>query len=261
MTGIGTMEMSTRGGPPSLYSAAELYDAIVQPGPCETFYLEEARRARGSVLELACGTGRLTIPLARDGHVVVGLDTSPDMLAAARRKAREGGLDATFLLGDMRAFDLGRHFALVIISCNSLAHLTETEDVLACLSAVRRHLAPGGKLAFDVVQPDLRALSHPGHEARRLDLGPNPSSAIEAEEVSSYDPVTQLRTSQWRVRSAGLPAQDMAPLVLRQFFPRELPLLLAAAGLELVERHGDFARNPLGRGSLNQICIARAAES
>ena len=244
---------------PSLYGAADLYDAIVQPGPCESFYREEARRAGGPVLELACGTGRLTLPLARDGHAVVGLDTSRPMLAAARRKAWECGLDVAFIQGDMRDFDLGGRFALVIISCNSLAHLSEPEDILACLTTVRRHLAPGGTLAFDVVQPDLRALSRPERGPRRLDLGPNPSSAIEAEEVSSYDPVTQLRTSHWRIRRAGQPEQAMAPLVLRQFFPRELPLLLGAAGLALVARHGDFARNPLGPGSLNQICLARAA--
>ncbi|WP_458095558.1 class I SAM-dependent DNA methyltransferase [Roseomonas sp. WA12] len=244
---------------PSLYAAADLYDAIVQPGPCENFYREEARGADGPVLELACGTGRLTLPLARDGHAVVGLDSSRPMLEAARRKAREGGIGASFLQGDMRNFELGRRFALIVISCNSLAHLSEPEDILACLSATCRHLAPGGTLAFDVMQPDLGALSRPEQGPRRLDLGPNPSSAIEAEEVSSYDPVTQLRTSRWRIRRAGQPEQAMAPLVLRQFFPRELPLLLRAAGLELVARHGDFARNPLGPGSLNQICLARAA--
>jgi hypothetical protein len=51
----------------------------------------------------------------------------------------------------------------------------------------------------------------------------------------------------------------MAPLVLRQFFPQELPLLLEAAGLEMMARWGDFARNPLAPGSLNQVCLARAA--
>ncbi len=244
-------------GPLSLYDAADLYDAIVQPGPCEAFYREEARRWGGPVLELACGTGRLTLPLARDGHDVVGLDSSASMLTAARRKADQTGTEASFVQGDMRAFDLGRLFGVVIISCNSLAHLTDTGDLRACLAAVRRHLAPGGVLAFDVVLPDPRLLAQPQGMTRRLDLGPNPASAIEAEEQAQYDPVEQVRISQWRIRQSDGGEQVMAPLVLRQFFPNELPLLLEAEGLDLVARYGDFAGNPLGPWSLNQICLAR----
>ncbi|WP_426959635.1 class I SAM-dependent methyltransferase [Muricoccus radiodurans] len=240
-----------------LYDRADLYDAIVQPGPCEAFYREEARRCGGPVLELACGTGRLTLPLARDGHEVVGLDASHSMLSAARRKAREAGLSVSFEHGDMRSFDLDRRFALIIVSCNSLAHLTTNEKVRACLIRVRRHLAPGGRLAFDVVRPDLGLLSRPEDEWRQLDLGPNPASAIRAEEAASYDPITQIRTSRLRVARAGQPGVAVAPLVLRQFFPQELPLLLETAGLEMVERYGDFARNPLTPDSLNQICLAR----
>lgn len=245
--------------PLSLYDMADLYDAIVQPGPCEAFYREEARRWRGPVLELACGTGRLTWPLARDGHEVVGLDASEAMLAAAWRKAARDGARARFVRGDMRAFDLGRRFGLVVISCNSLAHLTEPRDLRSCLRAVRRHLLPEGVLAFDVVLPDPRLLAQPSDEVRRLDLGPNPASAVEAEEVAHYDPVAQLRVSHWRVRRQGGRSQAMAPLVLRQFFPQELPLLLEAAGLEMVARWGDFARNPMGADSLNQVCLARVA--
>ncbi len=80
--------------PPSLYDLAEVYDAILPPGPCEPFYREEARRAGGPVLELACGTGRLTVPLAQDGHEVVGLDASTAMLARAREKAAGAGVTA-----------------------------------------------------------------------------------------------------------------------------------------------------------------------
>jgi SAM-dependent methyltransferase len=245
------------GGPLSLYDDAEIYDAIVPPGPCEPFYRNLARRAAGPILELACGTGRLTLPIAQDGHEVVGLDASPAMLAAARRKADGQGLDVGFVEGDMRDFDLGRRFGLVILSCNSLSHLTEPRDLLAALAAVRRHLRPRGLFAFDVVLPDPRDLARCGAGPRRLDLGPNPGSAIEAEEEIEYDPVRQLRIGHWRIRSGPGGAMDFAPLVQRQFFPHEIPLLLAASGLELEARHGDFESNPLSAWSLNQICVAR----
>ena len=240
----------------SLYDMPEVYDAIVPRGPCEGFYRHEAKRG-GPVLELACGTGRLTLPIARDGHEVIGLDASPAMLAAASRRAAQRGTAARFVLGDMRDFDLGRHFRLVIVSCNSLAHLTRTEDLRRCFAAVRQHLAPGGVFAFDVVQPNLRLLTRPEQKSRRLDIGPNPSSAIEAEEVTRYDPIAQVRFSQWRIRLQHGGGQTMVPLALRQFFPQELPLLLEAGGLKLVARYGDFARNRLGPESLNQVCLAQ----
>jgi SAM-dependent methyltransferase len=244
---------------PALYDLAPLYDRIVHPGPCEPFYLDLARQIAGPVLELACGTGRLTIPLAQDGHEVVGLDASPTMLRAAREKARVEGLEITFLEDDMRSFALPRRFGLVLVGCNSLAHLTGTEDLLACLAAVRRHLGPGGILAFDIVNPDLRTLTRPPSERIRLDLGPNPSSGIPVEEVAFYDPVRQVRTARLRVCEPvpGCAAGELAALHLRLIYPQELPLLLEAAGLELVARFGDFARNPLTSASLNQICIAR----
>jgi SAM-dependent methyltransferase len=244
---------------PSLYDLPELYDAIMQRGPCEAFYREEARRAAGSVLELACGTGRVTLPLALDGHEIVGLDALPQMLATARNKAARAGLSPALMLGDMRRFALGRRFALVVVSCNSLAHLIETEDVQACLSTVRRHLAPGGTLAFDVVSPDIRVLAGLPGEHRRLDGGPNPASAVPAVERALYDPIRQLRIAYWRVWLRDGAARSLAPLMLRQFFPQELPVLLRSAGLILQARYGDFARNPLAAGSLNQVCLAGIA--
>ena len=70
----------------TLYDNPHLYDLVVPRGPCEPFYRSVARSTGGPVLELACGTGRLTIPLAQDGHGVVGLDSSACMLRRARAK-------------------------------------------------------------------------------------------------------------------------------------------------------------------------------
>jgi len=257
----------------SLYDVPPLYDLVIRPGPCKAYYRELARRVGGPVLELACGTGRLTIPIAADGHEVVGLDASPAMLRRARQKAESwssgsraphaeadssDGLDLTFLAGDMRSFDLGRQFPLVIVSCNSLAHLITNDELKACFSTVLRHLAPGGLLAFDIVNPDLRALARDTLESVRLDLGPNRSSGIAVEETAAYDPVQQVRILSWRVREPKVGVREVAPLRLRQIFPQELPLLLKASGLELAARHGDFDGNPLTGESLNQICLARA---
>ncbi|HSA66520.1 MAG TPA: class I SAM-dependent methyltransferase [Methyloceanibacter sp.] len=241
--------------PLTLYEAPELYDLAFGPGPCEPFYREEARRAAGPVLELACGTGRLTIPIARDGHEIVGLDVSSAMLDAARCKAKQARVrEATFVRTDMRSFALGGRFALVIVSCNSLAHLTTNDDLKACFSRIREHLRPGATVAFDIVNPRVTSLARSASEVVCLDtvLG---CQGITVRETADYDPVTQIRTAQWRVRQGEQSARTLAPLCLRQIFPQELLLLLEAAGLKLVARYGDFDRGPFSGESLNQVCL------
>jgi SAM-dependent methyltransferase len=242
----------------TLYDDPILYDRMVRPGPCEAFYRDLARQTGGPILELACGTGRLTIPLASEGHEVVGLDASRAMLRATQAKAKAEDVEITLVQGDIRSFNLGQRFPLVILCCNSLAHLTTNEDVKAGLACVLKHLAPGGLFAFDIANPDVRALARSHSECVRLDLGPNPSSGIAVEEVASYDPVQQIRIAQWRVLEPDATTHEVAPLNLRVFFPQEVPFLLEAASLELAARYGDFAGNPLTGESLNQICIARA---
>ena len=142
------------------YSQAKLYDLLFPGGgPAVDFYRAEADRSGGRVLELGCGTGHKLIPVAADGHPCVGLDFSSDMLAEARLKADERGVAVEWLHGDMRDFDLGRTFDLVFIAGNSLLHLHEAEDLVSCFRSVRRHLAPGGRLAFDVFNPSVRVLA------------------------------------------------------------------------------------------------------
>ena len=242
----------------ALYEVPKLYDLAFGPGPCEAFYREEARRAAGPVLELACGTGRLTIPIARDGHEIVGLDASPAMLEVALSKAEQAGVrGATFVLADMRSFAIESKFALVIVSCNSLADLTSNDDLKACFSRIREHLRPGAIVAFDIVNPDVTWLARPASEVVCIDtvLG---CREISVRETANYDPVTQIRTANWRVRHGEQHARILAPLRQRLIFPQELLLLLEAAGLKLVARYGNFDRGPFSGESLNQICLCSA---
>jgi SAM-dependent methyltransferase len=116
------------------------------------FYVDLARQAAGrgeAVLELACGTGRVTIPIAQAGVEVTGLDNAPAMLDVARRKAAAAGVDVRWVLGDMRTFRLGQRFGLVIIPFRSFLHLLTDADQQACLQHVYEHLLPGGRFALN----------------------------------------------------------------------------------------------------------------
>lgn len=237
----------------ALYDLPELYDRLVPPGPCERFYGDLATAA-GSLLELGCGTGRLTVPLAGIARRVVGLDASEAMLSTARRKARAAGAPVRFVAADMRSFQLEKRFDLVIVSCNSLAHMTGDEDLAAAFGAIRRHLAPGGRFAFDVVNPK-KAFAASGREVVKR---AHSTAGLRVRERAAFDPERRVREARWRVESAGGDVVELAPLRLRQFAPDELETALSAAGLRLVERFGDFDRRPF-RASSSRSFIGVAA--
>jgi SAM-dependent methyltransferase len=241
-----------------LYSDPNLYDRIFSPGPYGAFYAEEARRHGGPVLELACGTGQLLVPIARNGLNAVGLDLSAAMLARARDRARAAEADVELVEGDMRSFDLETRFGLVFIARNSLLHLSTSEDFAACFDRVRRHLRPGGAFVFDVFNPSVEILARPPHQrfpVMRIEHPQRGEVTIEA--TSDYDAATQVNRATWYFSAPGEADFLVAPLHLRSIFPRELPLLLAAGGLRLESRSGDFSGAAFDSGSRHQVCTCR----
>lgn len=133
------------------FSDAEalIYDQGMDDWPGEIdFYKKFANVAKEkgqSVLDIACGTGRVTLRLAQTGAHVVGLDLAADMLAIAQQKA-QGLQNVRWVEGDMRSFDLGERFGLVIIPVHSFQFMLTPQDQVECLQCIRRHLLPGGLL-------------------------------------------------------------------------------------------------------------------
>ncbi len=105
------------------------------------------------VLELGAGTGRVTVPMARRGFIMTGLEVSPAMLERARTRSEREGVNVRWLEGDMREFDLNKQFPLIIAPFNALMHLYTLEDQDRALERIRAHLEPGGVFAFDLYQP------------------------------------------------------------------------------------------------------------
>ena len=242
-----------------LYDHPELYDALLPVGAHVPFYVELARQQGGAVLELACGTGLLTIPIAVDGRPTVGIDLSRPMLKAARTRASAAGAAVGFLQADMRHFALGREFDLIFIARNSLLHLLSTGDLLAAFTAVRRHLARDGIFAFDIFNPNVRMLAQPpGQRVQVMEVETQMFGPLRVEAASDYDSSTQVNHATWYISTSDKQDAWIAPLVLRSIFPQELPLLLSAAGFELISRFGELSREPFGPGSRAQVCLCRA---
>lgn len=251
------------------YVDAALYDYEYRRRRADiAFYRELARRRLGRpaqggrILELGAGSGRITVPLARDGYEVVALDQSAPMLA--RLKARAAKLPGaaaariTPLAGELCTFDAPGKFPLVIAAFNVLEHLYTRGELEACLHRVAAHLAPGGAFAFDVQLPDLAWLIRDPYRqwAKTRFTDPTTKRAMIYSTNHVYDPVSQVVV----IRLYYEPADGRGPtrivkLTQRKFFPAELEALVAHAGFRVVARHGDFFWGPLEGTSESQVLV------
>jgi SAM-dependent methyltransferase len=247
----------------SLYDDSDLYNLVAPADPAmERFYIEAAGGPGREVLELACGTGRITAPLAASGARVIGGDLSATMLAHARTALARSGLDVELLQIDMRDFELrdGRRLDAVVIAANSLLHLQTASDFERAFTSIRRHLVPGGRFCFDIFVPSTVLLARNPDQRDLLGRFAHPVlGEVTIMETIAYDPVTQVSQVTWYWSTLERGEFRQSSLEMRQIFPQELPLLLGSGGFELIERFGDFDRSPLTRASRRQVCIAVAA--
>ncbi len=174
-------------------------------------HVRAVQRVGRRVLEYGCGTGRITLALARAGMSVTGVDRSAAMLdrlsAQLGRERREVRGRVEIIHGDMRDLVVGERFPVVLVADGTFQHLYDREDVRAFLARVREHLTPGGLARLDVALPDLRVLSDPGPDA-------------------------EYRTLE-QVLIRALDGDRSALLAERQYFPTELRGLLERAEARL----------------------------
>ena len=239
------------------------YDAFNQPVADDMdFLLAEAKKARGPVLELACGTGRLTIPLRKAGIDITGLDLAAPMLELARAKAAEAGVNIDLVAGDARKFRLRKRFKLILMAFNSMQHIGRREDLEALFASVSRHLAPGGRFIFDVFNPDPRCLVRDPDELLPVAYYPDPAGGgnMLVNEQYSYDRAAQVSRLVWHYRREKDGKTVKKRLNLRCFYPEELMALVHYNGFRVLARYGDFERGAFSGNSMKQvlICAPRA---
>lgn len=248
------------------YDDAALYDHEYRRRRADvTFYRALAKReARGEpILELACGSGRVTTALIRDGHRVVGIDLSQAMLRRASERIHRLGMTraarAALVRADMTQFALGRRFPLIVSAFNAFEHLYTRVELAACLHCVREHLTPDGLLAFDVQNPDLRWLMRDPSKrwARTRFKHPTTGEPVVYSTSHVYEPVSQIAYIKFYYESRGL--TSVVRLAQRKFYPAELEALLAASGFRIAERHGGFRGEPLDGDSESQVIVCRPA--
>jgi SAM-dependent methyltransferase len=243
-----------------LYSDGRHYDlqhaGITDDIP---FFVGEARRYGGPVLELGCGTGRISIPLAQQGFEVTGLDVSRPMLDHARKKAEAEGVLVLWVEADFRDFSLGRRYGLVLLPFNTLAHLHCHESVEAFLACVRSHLLPTGRFIIDIFNPRLEILIRDA--SQRYPVAeyedPDGKGTVVISENNSYDRASQINRIKWYYRGGGGDGEVVRELNMRIFYPQELDGLLTSNGYVVEHKYGDCDRSVFTSDSPRQIVVCR----
>ena len=227
-------------------------------------YQQFAARCDSPILELGCGTGRVLIPLARQGYRITGIDASTAMLEKAREKVAAENLQdrAALVEQEMGELELEEQFNLAFAALNSFAHLHTTDDQLVALTRTRRHLYPGGVLVLDMFNPDLaRLLDARGQVAlAKVMDGPGAGQRTMRFCTDEVDLGRQLIHTTYivdEIDAEGQVKRTLFPFSLRYVFRYELELLLRHAGFEVEAIYGSYDLDQFCGDSEKLIAVAR----
>jgi SAM-dependent methyltransferase len=261
------------------YADAENYD-VLENDDGIAFYTALAQETGGPVLEIACGTGRVTIPIARLGLAVTGLDVVPEMLDQARPKSAD--LPIRWVEADGRDFDLGQRFRLIFLTGNAFQQFLTNADQDGLLRCAHAHLHPDGLFAFETRNPvwstpstrdDLDARIEQSRqnggffallETRDEEFPWQTYTATDGREIresltQTYDPLTQILrlTFYERWTEGNEERTKIGYESLRFNFPQELDALLTHHGFTIIRQYGDWTLEPLTPTSRSIIVVCR----
>ena len=244
----------------NIYDDASAYDLMLGDRINDLpFYLDQLTGLGERILELGCGTGRLTIPLALQGFDVTGIDIEESMLALAREKAAQKGANIDWVQGDVRDFDLGKQFDAVLFPVNSIGHMLDNRGMEACLACVRRHLTDDGRFIFQAFNPLLQILTrdqdqrYPAYEYE----DPNGRGHVIITESNIYDRALQVNNITWYYLFQDTQEEISKALPIRLFFPQELDSILHHNGFDIIAKYGEFDKSPFSSESSTQLLVCR----
>jgi 2-polyprenyl-3-methyl-5-hydroxy-6-metoxy-1,4-benzoquinol methylase len=222
-------------------------------GNCEGFleyHLSLADKyGQDGILDIACGTGVLTIPFLQSGYDVTALDLSAKMIEVTRKKLLQNHLQANLCVTNMTDFDINRKFSLAIIARSGFMYLLTAQEQRQALLNIRRHLTDGGVLTFNTFQP------HPIMQAERIKASADeyyPRAEYinsEGEKVrilyaATYEPLLQIMRVNWRFEtldSAGNVAKTyIRPQVTRHTYRQEMEYLFELCGYDILDVHNNY---------------------
>ena len=253
---------------------ADFYDEDMgrnNPGKDVSFYLDRATRVSGSILELGCGTGRITLPLVNQGCCVDALDASKPMLRVLERKAEQQlsvseRQRLTLHWMDMRDLKLEKKFPLILCPFSAFTYLVEDEDQDQALRRIVDHLESGGAFILDAFVPHYEELVLPDEHVyfdyrRQLENG----LVLEREKTIAKDLTRQINVVRRTYRFLGADGSVLKTVTteerIRYRFRNEMVLLLQDHGFEVVEQYGDFEGRPYAYRAAMMVFVCKKEPS
>lgn len=240
----------------SAHSNGEIYDLFYAERSSDIdFYKKKARMTGDPILEIGCGTGRLTIPIFKEKLQITGLDLSPSMLKRARQK--EPSIE--WIEDNAITFDLKQKFKAIIVPFRTLQLVTDFHSLQSTLKNVKKHLCDDGYFILDVFNPDNARLSKPMDFRQRDTVFNHPETGeeITVDYTQNYDPATQITNVVFYYSKSGEKDFFQNTLQLRCYFPQEMDFILHSSGFEIQDKFGDFDESPFKSNSFEQIFICR----
>ncbi len=209
------------------------------------------------ILELCCGTGRLTIPIAKDGYNISGVDYTSSMLEQAKVKASEGGLVVEFIEADIRTLDLPNKYDLIFIPFNSIHHLYKNEDLFKAFNVVKKHLKEGGLFLFDCFNPNIQFIVEGEKEEKEIAAyTTSDGREVLVKQTMRYETKTQINRIEWHYFINGA-FHSIQNLDMRMFFPQELDSYLKWIGFTVIHKFGGFKEEAFNDDSEKQIFVCQ----
>ena len=227
--------------------------------PRIAFYCDLAKAIGGPVLEIACGSGLVTIPVAAQGLDVTGVDLARPMLEHARKKAEAQNLNIRWVEADARSFNLGSQYQFVFITGNAFQAFLRREDQEALLTSVKRHLLPDGIFAFETRNPSGHDLRDQPEEEFEYSYRSVEGNQVSVSFIQLYDPIAQTMfwTSYRRWNDGERHQTKETHITCRFTHPQELETLLHYNGFQILEQFGNWDRDILSASSPSIISICK----
>ncbi|MED3645778.1 class I SAM-dependent methyltransferase [Halalkalibacterium halodurans] len=244
------------------YNDPVLYDKENRYTGDIPFLLKWAGKVDGTIVDLACGTGRATIPLASKGYKLMGVDVHKGMLEAAREKSSRLNLPIEWIKQDCTKLSLNLMSPFIYSVGNVFQHFLTNEEQDSFLTSVNKHLKESGIFIFDTRFPSKEELLQPSTEEywksyQDTDTG----QKVDVYTISQYDPLTQIQhytMIRKSVNAEGLAVNEKRTNIrLRYVFPKEMERLLSANGFEIIDVYQDWQETPLTRDSDQMIYVCK----
>ncbi len=237
---------------------ANIYDGINTFLDDLHFYKQWLPKTKDTkILELCCGTGRLTIPIAKDGYNICGVDYTASMLEQAKAKADEAGVEIKFIEADIRTLDLPEKYDFIFIPFNSIHHLYKNEDLFQTFETVKKHLKEGGLFLLDCINPNIQALVRDAKEQKEIaEYTTKDGRKVLIKQTMQYENTTQVIRIEWHYFINGK-FDSIQNLDMRLYFPQELNSYIKTNGFNIIHKFGDFKEGKFKDNSEKQIFVCQ----